>query len=675
MSRIARSTQAVGRKPSREWPLGPICLLFATCALTFANSLPNGFTYDDHWTIPGAAATVPSRFFPKLFSPAYFALSGERSIRPLVTLSLVAERALWGWWPMPYHVTNIVLHFLNAGCLAWLVKELCGRNVLALLSALLFLVYPVNSEVVNAISFRDDSLAMLLSLLAILVYHRLLTGPRKPGIWVLAPAAFFAAALAAKEVALVFVAGCLVWNPSTAGNGRRALVRGRVALAAVGVLYVLARFVFFRGPSEEWSICDVFNLRRALDAAGPTLLAYARLALFPFLLRPLYGFSPAALSTAERLGSLLVCMGFLAAMVVGLKRLERPFGLAVVWMGLSVLPVLNVVPIANALAERHAYVPCAGAAVLAAGVLLFVLRARGKSARPVALVAFSLLTANVATRNFVWRDDGTLWADTLRKVPACTTCWINLGCWDLARRRPRSAEALFAYARRLDPRDPLITFDLATALRFQGRLREAVPLYRQCVEQTAKSPRAEWIVELGASLQQVGELKAARKWYERALEIDPMSALAYNNLASLAVRQGQIDEAVALQRRAVELDPASPDLRLRLGNALRLKGRLGEALGQYARAVAANPEYFQAYFNAGEAYEALGLDDLAARMFLRVLEIDPSNWRAHYKLSEVYARTGDALRSALHARRARSFNRRLEESLLALREPKGAPRR
>lgn len=117
---------------------------------------------------------------------------------------------------------------------------------------------------------------------------------------------------------------------------------------------------------------------------------------------------------------------------------------------------------------------------------------------------------------------------------------------------------------------------LAGKLREAGRYREGVVPARAALDdalaladELSEALACGW---LGALLQDLGELAAARPYYERALAIreavlgpqHPGTATSLNNLAWLSHDEGNIAEAVALMRRALAiretaLGPQHPD--------------------------------------------------------------------------------------------------------------------
>ena len=69
-------------------------------------------------------------------------------------------------------------------------------------------------------------------------------------------------------------------------------------------------------------------------------------------------------------------------------------------------------------------------------------------------------------------------------------------------------------------------------------------------------------IDWGNTLGELGQHKEAVEKYEKALQIDPESAIAYHNLGSELMRLGRRKEALEMQTKGAELDPKYPvDLR------------------------------------------------------------------------------------------------------------------
>ncbi len=189
-----KKSELIGDKPSttKFQHLLSISLILIISIAIYSNTLKNGFVYDDRFTIVDNLFIKNWNNLPELFSKTYFSRSGEETYRPIVTLSYFVDYSLWGLKPFGYHLTNLLLHSANV-VLVYLFALLLlnnplsptllrGSNIththtytrwIAFFTALLFSIHPIQSEAVNAISFREDLLVVFFLTAAFILYIKL----------------------------------------------------------------------------------------------------------------------------------------------------------------------------------------------------------------------------------------------------------------------------------------------------------------------------------------------------------------------------------------------------------------------------------------------------------------------------------------------------------------------
>ena len=126
-------------------------------------------------------------------------------------------------------------------------------------------------------------------------------------------------------------------------------------------------------------------------------------------------------------------------------------------------------------------------------------------------------------------------------------------------------------------------------------------------------------------MEMQGRTPEAQQRYVKALEIEPRSAAAANNLAWLyATRGGNLDVALQLAQTAKAGLPDSPEVSDTLGWVYYKKGLKDVAIGPLEQAVRAVPGKATYHFHLGMAY--LSANDWAkARASLqRALALDPN---------------------------------------------------
>lgn len=118
---------------------------------------------------------------------------------------------------------------------------------------------------------------------------------------------------------------------------------------------------------------------------------------------------------------------------------------------------------------------------------------------------------------------------------------LRTGRWDEAEARLRARLAA-------NPRDTWARNKLAAALAFAGRRAEAVSVLDALIADEPDYAPA-W-VNRGNMAFEADDLDEAERYYRKALELDPASAAAHNNLAALFKRRGDIASMVAHLKRS-----------------------------------------------------------------------------------------------------------------------------
>ena len=117
---------------------------------------------------------------------------------------------------------------------------------------------------------------------------------------------------------------------------------------------------------------------------------------------------------------------------------------------------------------------------------------------------------------------------------------------------------------------------------------------------------AQQLIDAANTLRGRGRAQESVPLYRRALEIDPRSADAHNNLGNAFLEMGQPAEAAGCYRLALALQADNAEMHCNLVNALWQLGQLPEALAASERAVALDPGLSVAHNCLGLMLAALG---------------------------------------------------------------------
>ena len=145
---------------------------------------------------------------------------------------------------------------------------------------------------------------------------------------------------------------------------------------------------------------------------------------------------------------------------------------------------------------------------------------------------------------------------------------------------------------------------------------------------------------LGSVLVGQGKLEEAAQAYHCALEINPNDADTYNNLGSVLVGQGKLEEAVQAYHQALEISPNDADVHYNLGRALVGQGKLEEAVQVYHQALGINSDDADVYYYLGKAFTEQGKLEEAIQSYAKALEINPDLTAVYNNLGPVLQKQG-----------------------------------
>jgi tetratricopeptide (TPR) repeat protein len=178
-------------------------ILLVIATLVFANSIFNGYNYDDTLVTQNQPLTSSASWssIRTIFSETYYKDNTGHSFgyRPMVLLSFAIEHSLFSENPFISHSINVLLFSVSALLFFKLLVKFIGSDkvMVAFLASLLFIVHPVHSEAVASIKNRDEILAFLFVMLSGLLAIRYLE--KKSLYLLLFSVLFFAAGMLSKK--------------------------------------------------------------------------------------------------------------------------------------------------------------------------------------------------------------------------------------------------------------------------------------------------------------------------------------------------------------------------------------------------------------------------------------------------------------------------------------------
>jgi tetratricopeptide (TPR) repeat protein len=554
---------------ARTW----ICcaLIGVFTILVWGNTVRFGFVWDDTVLVVQNTSIRSLKNLPAIFTSVK-AQSAEvaPSFRPVRTvfyalLQAVGGRAEPQAWI--FHLSNVLWHGLAAMLLFSVVAMLCQRvagaappaaRLTALLVALGFAAHPVVSEVVCWVKCLDDLMAAVFVLAAM---RSLLKWNRGAAHYV-AALVLFLFAVFSKESAvplalIVFVvfAGLLKlpWRRSAALT---------VPFLAVAGFYVVYRHLVI-GQSAQCAPISGSHGQTLIDMF-PVALEYWRLlwGIPPFCADYdfMVGGPPHSFFSGAVPGGLFLVLFFVALAAWLWRRPEwRMSAFGLIWLGLFLLPVSNLLPMMQYMAERFLYLPLMGFLPALGGVFLNVSRLRPRLAVTAAAALIAIWTGTSLVQMGAWRDELTLYMRTEFQHPG------------IKRIEHNAVASVFALPQMTKWRTAK-TLTPEQAEQIITTLQRARQIYPENDRLTT---------QLGLTDAKIGRWREAAAWLELAARQNPGFSERWFNLASVYERTGQPAKAREACAEALRLDP-NFEMARRLQQEIEQELKTGNAPGSPA---------------------------------------------------------------------------------------------
>lgn len=624
MSSVSLLAPHTTRADSRKTEALVALALLLLALLPYANTLRNGFVYDDFPQLVENPYVRNFHHLREIFTTTVWSFQGAQGVtnyyRPLMTLGYLLCYQAFGPLPFGFHLANISLHAAVVLLLFFLTRRMLGDARLAFVAAALFALHPVHAESVAWVAGVTDIELTYSYLLTFYLFLGLERKPGAPAIGSLAAlSACFLLTLFSKEQALTLPALATLYEHVYRAD--RAVTPLRVKLTRYGLLWLLAAgYLIFRArvlggvapvlqrPGLTWSgaIVSVFAL----------VAQYTWKLLWPVHLSAFYVFRKSSLADPHVWAGLAIVLLSLW-LFLKLWCEAKLLSFALLWMAFTLVPVLNARWMAaNVFAERYLYLPSVGFCWLVAwlGTLAWNARtpspAQRRAAAAVLCVVGALYATRTIARNLDWRSDEILMLRTLESSPDANLIRANLGAIYWNRGDVAAAEREWLAALAVGPNNVVTLNNLGLLRTHQKRYQES----------------------LG--------------FFQRAIRQRPDYMLAHLNLGDAYLQMGRIDDAEREFRLSVRLSPLNVVARNRLGKYFFDTGRWAEAQEQYESSLEVAPTT-EACDRLGDLHERHGEADRAARLFEQAAALDRFDSHAHFGLGRIYAgqgRTADAIR-------------------------------
>jgi protein O-mannosyl-transferase len=563
-----------GNLTNSSWPVWACALaIIIFGALAYSNSFQGAFVFDDVEIAENASLRSLWPLWPSMFAP-------QNVNRPLIGLSLAINYRISGLEVWSYHAFNLLIHTLAALALFGIVRrallserlrERFGEkaSALALVSALIWMVHPLQTQSVTYIIQRCESLMGMFYLATFYFAIRSFDSPRKAR-WRVATIIACVAGMMSKQVMITAPVIVLLYDYIFVSGSIKDALRKRWPLyAGLAATWIVLAALLIASPLNETAGFAVSSVTPwDYFKSEPGVIAhYLRLSIWPDSLVLDYGW-PVAKSVGDIAPYATVLGAMVAATIWGAVR-RKPVAFPAAWFFITIALTSTLMPFSDLAFEHRMYLPLAGVVTLvviggySVGARLLSRLSLQQEARTrlIRLGALTIVTVMLASltfltlrRNVDYHSLLVMWEDVVRKRPENSRGYSNLG----------------------------------KLLADEGRMDEALVYFAKTCEINPHSPYAQ--NNLGKALTQMDKLAEGESHLLEALWLNPQFADAHSNLGRNLAAQGKLDEALSHINQAIEINPKYSQAYFERGLVLEKQKKYAEAVESYNLTLRLEPD-------------------------------------------------------------------------------------
>ncbi|MDX2207650.1 MAG: tetratricopeptide repeat protein [Gemmatimonadales bacterium] len=491
-----------------------IGLIILLATLSTVASMGNGFAYDDIPVILENDSLHSLRNPLSWLGESYWPLArGGANYRPWTVLAFNLQWLIGGGAPWVFHLVNCILAVVIAVGVYILARRWLSPMA-ALIAGAVFAVHPVHVEATGNVVGQAELWMTMAVVAALIIWTRpASSGPHAAGARVAVLLCFLIAATAKEQGFLLpgflLLAAWLSGRRNDSSHDIGELRKVLPSLGVAGVALVFLRSLVVDGSGAGPVVHGIrgLDLLERIPVVLSIIPEVIRLLIWPQHLAAEYGVPALGGSTGWTPSAFLGLLSVMALVLIGILSWRRAplIGIGILWVALAWFPVSNLlVPTGILLAERTLYLPTVGLALALGATIdamavvwprrIFVL---------CCAVAVVLGTSRSNSRQAVWRDNATLFRQTVRDQPGAYRSHALLATVHRAEGHPEQAIEAYRRANALYGGDVELLEDYARALRQLDRCHEAIPLFDRALQLDADRPvasvtRLECLIVIGS---------------------------------------------------------------------------------------------------------------------------------------------------------------------------------
>lgn len=503
---------------------------------------------------------------------------GSNYYRPLQTISNTIDFSLWRLRPFGYHLTNLVIHLINAILIYFLIALFLVDQKIGLFSALIFVVHPIIVQELMIIAGRAELLASLFILITILLFLK------EGKFFYFLSLITFSLGLLSKEsgIIVLVVLAFLV--------KQRKKIPRLFPFVFLAILYLFLRSHYVGQPFPKIGPTNVIKF--VLWEFPKILFIYVRLLIFPIGLhshRNLPDYGPEC-------GLFLLIILTLFFLLIKRKSIVGIFSF--LWFILFLLPKSPVLISSSFMLDHWVYLSAPGLFI----PLILLFQKSQETRRPawiflgrVAFFGFLIWMIALVRYNILVRRNDFFNYQRSLKYSNSSRVIYNMGRVYYINGDYAQALTFFQKAIERHPEDRMYRNSLAVSYYKTGTPHKAIEILNRLVKSNPEDELS--LINLSVIYIQGKRYDLALDLLEKILKIKPKSEQAYYYMAGLYRRREKWSKAIEFYRRALDINPYHLAARNDLGALYAQMGNYDAARQQWEFVINAKPDSVQTKMN------------------------------------------------------------------------------
>ena len=542
-----------------NWILAGILFL---CLLVYLPTFNNGFTnWDDQkqvlQNLDIQALNISNT--TKIFSSFYVGM-----YQPVTTQAYAIIYSIFGSSATAFHSFSLLIHLLNIILVFVLIRNFCRKDDIALISAALFALSPLQVESVAWVSALSNLLYTAFYLAALIAYLKYIRQHRMSYFFY--ALTFFIFSLLSKPSAVTFPVLILFIDLYFRRRLNLGLVLEKLPFfllsLIIGIVIIYAR-------QEAGHIIDIserFGWGSRMLLISYALAFYVARLFVPGGLSAFHPYPVDGLPPEYYIAPIVPLM--LLFLVFRLRgELRRQVIVGLMFFLITIAVMMEIIPVGvQVVKERYVYLPSAGIYYIFTVLMMYFVSGR-KYSRVITYSILFLLFVSFSVLSFsragIWHDSFSLWDDVLEQYPEASSALINRGnAWQDEEEYNRALA------------------DYNLAIRWEPYAADA-------------------FLNRGLTYYRMNNNAMAIIDFDQAIALGIRDAETFNNRGLLKASSEDISGALADFKMAAEIDPDFIDAWINAGLMQANLTHYNEAFNDFSTAIKKDPFSARAYYWRG----------------------------------------------------------------------------